>query len=138
MWYILYIKGRGPGRGWCPIGAERDPADDGKRSSGAGRCILSAGGDLNLLYMIYVLYIIYKGGGVRGGVGARLDSARRWRIYVFLGSFFERFLDHFWGVKTDKSSVRVIDFEVLSIPENASKKTSKMTPKKLNFYVIFR
>ena len=41
-------------------------------------------------------------------------------------------------MKTDKSSVRVIDFEVLSIPENASKNTSKMTSPNLHFSVIFR
>ena len=45
-------------------------------------------------------------------------------------------------MKTDKSSVKVIDFEVFRIPANASKNTSKMTSKNLNveghFSVIFR
>ena len=40
-------------------------------------------------------------------------------------------------MKTDKSSVKAIDFEVLSIPENASKNTSKMTPQNLHVSVIF-
>ena len=40
-------------------------------------------------------------------------------------------------MKTDKSSVRVIDFEVLSIPENTLKNTSTMTPKNLHVLSFF-